>query len=305
MLGADDEMGAAEVLVDDGVPQRFAGTGHAHGQGQQRQHGEVVGEVPADGLVAVHPRVILQIARLGHADRGMQQQMGLDFLGRLQGHLTLHAVHGFAGLKGHHLAPAHLVEQGPQLFRAVPEAAEVVVHGALNANDGAAHVGVVNLFVQVSHTGVGAGLGPVDAFGFPVLVGLPDFVDAHDRGHETLAVAQGQILAGLELVGRARRQVQDNGNGPGQPVGQPHALHDRIVDLPRHEPIEGREPAVHEQFEIADLTLGQRHGLVVLGLDLELLGALGRDQQIPQLPPQGRHRKLHRHHPYSNLLIRL
>ncbi|OIP48283.1 MAG: hypothetical protein AUK28_05205 [Desulfobacterales bacterium CG2_30_60_27] len=35
VLGADDHVGATEILVDDGVPEGLAGTGHSHGERQK------------------------------------------------------------------------------------------------------------------------------------------------------------------------------------------------------------------------------------------------------------------------------
>jgi hypothetical protein len=127
VLGPHDQVRAAIVLVHDGVPQGLARAGHAHGQRQQRQGGQVVGEVAADGLVAVHARVVVQVAGLGHAHGGVQQDVAADLLGRLQGDVALQAVHGLAGLEGHHLAPAHLGEQGAQFLGGVPQGLEFAV----------------------------------------------------------------------------------------------------------------------------------------------------------------------------------
>ena len=294
VLGTHDQVGTAIVLVHDGVPQGFARAGHAHGQGQQRQRGQVVGKVAADGLVAVYPRVIVQVARLGHAHGRVQQDVPPDVLGRPQADLALQAVHGLAGLEGHHLAPAHLGEQGAQFLGRVPQGLEFVVHRQLDALQGATDVGVLHLFVEIAHTGVPVRGGAVHGLGFATLVRLPDIPHLEHGGHEALGVAQGDAQAGLEFAGEGGGYVQHDGHGPEGTVGQAHVVQHTVVRRLVQEAFQGREAPVQQQLQVAGLALGQGQGGKVPGDLLEMFGLLVLHQPADQPPPVGRDIKLHR-----------
>ena len=246
MFGAYDHVGAAVVLADDGVPQGFARTGHAHGQRQQRQHGEVVREVPADGLVAVHARVVLQIARLGHAHGGVQQDVALDVLGGLQGDLALQAVHGLAGLEGHHAAPAHLLEQGAHFLGGIPEALEIIVVRQLDTLDAATDIDGVHTFVQVAHAGVLLGGGVVDLFRFAAFVRPVDVFHGEHRGHEAFSVTKSDFRTFFQLFSEIFRNIEHDRNRPDGAVSQPHVVHDRVVIGLVHESGQWRESAIHQ-----------------------------------------------------------
>ncbi len=256
------------VLVHDGMPQGFARAGHTHGQRQQRQGGEIVGEVAADGLVAVHARVVVQVTGLGHAHGGVQQDVAADLLGRLQGDVALQAVHGLAGLEGHHLAPAHLGEQGAQFLGGVPQGLEFKVHRQLDPLQGAADVSVLHLFVEITHAGVLVGGGAVHRLGLAALVRLPDVPHLEHGGHEALGIAQGDAQAGLQLGGKGRGHVQHDGHGPEGAVGQAHVVQHAVVGRLVHEAFQGREAAAQQQFQVAGLALGEGQGGKILGFVL-------------------------------------
>ena len=66
MIATDDEMRAAIVLPNDGVPHSLAWTSHPHGERQERQHRRL-GWVGWDQrLVAANPGVVIHVARLRH-----------------------------------------------------------------------------------------------------------------------------------------------------------------------------------------------------------------------------------------------
>ena len=77
----------------------------------------------------------MQVARLGHADRGMQQDICLCLLGRLQSDLTMHAVHRFTGMKADDILPAHLDKQMTQFLWCVTQGFEIVVNRQLHTGD--------------------------------------------------------------------------------------------------------------------------------------------------------------------------
>ena len=83
------------------MPQRFARSGHPHRQRQQRQHHAAGRVVPrSTRLVAADARVVIDVARLGHADHRMNQQPCVaDFRGARKRQLFVRAVHRVARLE--------------------------------------------------------------------------------------------------------------------------------------------------------------------------------------------------------------
>ena len=114
MIAADDEVRAAVVLADDGVPDGLARTGHAHGQVQQRQRRGLLRVLLEHVLVAAHAGVVVDIAGLGQADHRVDQQVGLALARGTEGQFLVSAMQRVARLERHDLAPAELAEAAAQ-----------------------------------------------------------------------------------------------------------------------------------------------------------------------------------------------
>lgn len=119
MVTTDDEVGGAEVLTDDGVPDGFSGTTHAHGKGQKGKGSHAVRVSVDDGLVNAHTGESVDITRLGQTNDRVNEDVGLVLSGSAHGQLAVSSVHGVAGLEGDDLAPSHLLEEGSGLSRRV------------------------------------------------------------------------------------------------------------------------------------------------------------------------------------------
>ena len=85
------------------------------------------GNFDSSNLIAAHARVVVHVARLGHAHYGMDQQVGLDLLGGAEGEFHVRAVHGIAGLEGDHTPPAQAGKFGAQFGRSQTQSAKIVV----------------------------------------------------------------------------------------------------------------------------------------------------------------------------------
>ena len=179
MVAADDQVGAAVVLADDRVPDRLARAGHAHRQRQQAERGGLLGIVVQQLLVAAHAGEMVDVAGLGHADHGLDQEVGLGRLGGAEGQLLVRAVHRVAGLEGDHAAPAQLPEPVAQLLRRVAQMLEIVVHGRLDALHRAAEIDAAGMVVQVAHRRMGPVVAAEHRQGLGPLVGLPAVGDGH------------------------------------------------------------------------------------------------------------------------------
>jgi hypothetical protein len=127
VVATDDEVRAAVVLADDRVPHGLAGPAHPHRQVEQRQRGGVVRVGRQQQLVGPGAGVVVDVARLGQPDHRVDEQVGAALLGRPEGDLLVGPVHGVAGLEGHDLGPAHLLELVAHLGRGLAQRAEVVV----------------------------------------------------------------------------------------------------------------------------------------------------------------------------------
>ena len=85
MVTPDNHMGAAIIAADQRVPQSLARTGHAHGQRQKIERGLAIGVMRQQRFIAAHAGVVIDIARLGHADDGMDQEIAANLFGGTQG----------------------------------------------------------------------------------------------------------------------------------------------------------------------------------------------------------------------------
>ncbi len=257
VVAADDEVRAAVVLADDGVPHGLAGAGHAHGQVQQRERGGLLGVGLEHVLVAAHAGVVIDVAGLGEAHHRVDQQVGLGLAGRAEGEFLVGAVQGVARLEGDHLAPAELGEPRPELRRAVAQALEVVVGGGLDAVDPAADVDGAGVVHQVEDAGVGQVGGAEHRLRLARLVRGPDVADLEDRHEHALGVAQRHALAGLERAGEGLADVEGNRHRPEHARGEPHAGDDAVVVGAAEEALERGEGAVQQQLEVAELAVGE------------------------------------------------
>lgn len=110
MVAPDDEVRRAEVLADDRVPDRLTGARHAHREWKQREVAHAVRVLGHDRLVDAHTRVVVDVARLGEPDDGVDEYVRLALASGADGELTVCPVHGVACLEGNDLAPCQLFE---------------------------------------------------------------------------------------------------------------------------------------------------------------------------------------------------
>src|ERR1039458_5271821 len=154
VIAAHDEVGAAVVLANQGVPDRFARSTHAHGKRQERELLRSLWILRAQQLVAAHAGVVVHVSGLRHSDDGMDQKVGFHLLGRAESEFHVGAVHGVASLEGNDSAPSKTRELRAQLCRGEAQRAEIVMRRMLQTFDAPAYVPRVRLIHRV----VGAGM---------------------------------------------------------------------------------------------------------------------------------------------------
>ena len=86
-------------MASRGPPMRIA-------RGSERELGGSGRIVAQEQLVAADARVVIDVARLGHADDRMDEQVGFFLLRGAERELVVCAVHRVAGLEGDDVAPA-------------------------------------------------------------------------------------------------------------------------------------------------------------------------------------------------------
>ena len=161
------------VLADQAVPDRFPWTGHAHGK-VQKAHGRGGRRILVQHrLVAADPGEVVDVARFGHADDGVNEQVRLNLFRGPESQFLMGAVQGVPGLERHDLAPAKLPEVGAQFVRCVAAGAEVVVDRLLDAGDGSAEVDGARVVVQVVDRRMSQVIGAKDFLGLMGFVGGP------------------------------------------------------------------------------------------------------------------------------------
>jgi hypothetical protein len=188
----------------------------------------------------------------------VNEQVGLDLFGRAERQLHMSAVHGVAGLKRHHAAPAQACKFSPQFGRSQTQRAEVVVRRHLQAFDTASHVPGVAFIQQVIDAGMNRAGGAKYRLSFRLAVRLPNVFDVQNRQHHAFSVTQRDLAASrLERFGEIFLNVQGNGHRPQNAAAQPHVGADALVIRLGHESPQGRESSAYQQLEIADLTRRQ------------------------------------------------
>jgi hypothetical protein len=198
------------------VPDGFAGTAHAHGEGEESENSHAIGIAGHQGLVDADTGEVIDVTRLGKTNDGMDQHIGLARPRSADSQLAMRAVHGVPRLEGHDLLPAQLVKVQTQLGRRVPQPDIVVVLQTVNSLDLAADVELLDRVVQVLDSRMCLVVVAKHLGGLPHLVRLVDVVDGDDGEVAVVAeVAQRNARAGLhaDLIDGLLRHVEGDGHG--------------------------------------------------------------------------------------------
>lgn len=115
VVPTDDEVGCAKVLADDGVPDGFARACHSHGEGKEGEVAHAVGIFGHDGLVYTYPSVVIDVARLGETDDGVDEDVGLTLTRCTDGELAVRSVHRVTCLECDDFAPGDFLEVRSEL----------------------------------------------------------------------------------------------------------------------------------------------------------------------------------------------
>ncbi len=284
VVAPDDEMGAAEVLADDRVPDRLARPGHAHGERQEAQQRGLLGIGLEHLLVAADAREMVDVARLGLPDHWVDQEVRLGDLGGALGQLLMRPVHRIARLEGDHPLPAPAGEFGAQVLGVVAQLGKIVLHRRGDAGERTAEVDGVGPVEQIVDARMRLVGRAEDGRGLASPVRLEDRLHGHGRDQEALRIAQPDALAGAQAIDELARHVKRDRHRPKSAVGQAHALEHRLIVGRAEEAGQRREAAVQQQLQVAQLPLGQIPGGVLRRLRPEGGGLIGRQIEEAERP---------------------
>ena len=92
-----------------------------------------------------------------------------------------------------------------------------------------------------------------DLLGLALAIRFPDVFDVDDGEHDAFGIAEGDVVARLELLGELLGDIERDRHRPERAVGESHLAADRFVVGLAHEAGERREAAVAEHLEVAEL----------------------------------------------------
>ncbi len=193
VVAADNEVRAAVILANQSVPNRLTRPAQTHGQGQHRELHGAVRIFCKQQFVAACADEIIHVARLGHSDRRMNQQIGFDLLGGAHGEFDVRAVHGITCLERDNVDPAQACEFGSQFSRRQPKGTEIVVRGRLEFLDPPPDIPRVRFIDGVVGARMRGAGGIENGLCFGLAVGLPHIFDMQHAQHHALGVAQRDV----------------------------------------------------------------------------------------------------------------
>ena len=253
MVAADNEMSAAMVGANEPVPDRLARSAHTHRQVEQGHRRGCGWVLIKHRLIAAHAGEVIDVAGFGHAHHRVNEQIGLGLLSGAEGQFLMGAMQRVSGLKRHHAAPAHFAKIGPQLVGRVAPAAKVVMNRLLNSRHRPTEIDLPCGIVKIFHGRMGHVVGAKNLFGFAGFVRGPAVCDGHGRENDALGITQSDILAQLDGVCKFSTHIQSDRHGPKRPITQTHMRNHAVIICATQKSLQRIEPAVHQQFQIADL----------------------------------------------------
>ena len=175
--------------------------------------------MPADTweqqFIAADAREVVDVARLGHSNGGMKQQVRFYLLRGAESEFLVRAMHGISGLKGDHSPPAETRKFGAQFRGCQAEGPKIVMGGMLQAFQCSSDVPGIRLV----HGVVGAGM---SLAGVPktLLASSADRVARHlrreNRQHNAFAVAQSDLAASRLKISWRNLRITSSVIGIGQ-----------------------------------------------------------------------------------------
>jgi len=222
---------------------------------------------------------VVHIAGLGHANHRVEQQVRTGLVRGALGELLVRTVHGIAGLEGHHIGITHMRQQLTHFSGSTPQFREIEVLRHLEHLERPAEAELA----PGEHLTVGGVflVGASQALGRLFMrVGFKDLIHAHPGNQVVIGVAQGDFPPFLNAVQFG--DGQGDGDGPDQPVSQPHVVQHAVIIGLAHKAVERGEPAKGQQFQIAQTARRQLESGSLAGTARQIFALAARNPKIDQ-----------------------
>jgi hypothetical protein len=157
----------------------------------------------------------------------------------------------------------------------------------LDALDRATHVDRMGVLQEVSDARMAEVARGEDLLGLGLPIGSPDLANVKNGEHHTLGITQSERPARLERGGHVGTQVERDRYRPQGSISEPHRGAHRLVVSSSKEAGKRREPAIHQQLEIALLPGGEVPRRPVPRGGAQLSGALLVGEQVDDSPTVG------------------
>ena len=284
MVPAHYQVVGAVVAANNRVPQGLPRTAHAHRERQKCQDDSrrlvvPVGQRP----VRADPGVVVDVAWLGEAYHGVQQQDAVNGVRGALGQLLVDAMERVACLEGDDVVRSELVEPGPAVGRREAKVPEVEVAWKLQHSQSPGNVhGAPSGHLRDDWMALVTGA--EDLLRDLLTVPLVCLLDGHYRKELVLGVAERDLLVQVD-VARLDRKRDRNRKEPF--ISQTHLSKHACVVVAAHKPVERREPAGRQQLQITDRPVRKLDGRETARPLLELFPILRRYEKVYEAPTVG------------------
>lgn len=154
VVTSHNEVGAAIVLADNGVPHGLSWSGHTHSNGQQREHSHTRGVGLNKLNVASHSRKVIDITGFGHTNNRVDEDISLGVSSGKKGQFTMRSVHGVSGLETDQAQDILTLDFGTDFIGGQTVFREVVVNWKSDTLELTSNVGVANFLEANLNRGV-------------------------------------------------------------------------------------------------------------------------------------------------------
>lgn len=136
MITADDEVSRSKVFANNGMPEGFTGSSHAHGERKKCEVTHSIRVFLHDSLVYTDTGIMIDVTRFCETNNGMNENVLVDRLAlkpslaltntygsvltcSTNGQLTVSTMHRVSRLEGDNTAPCEFCEVSPKLSRGI------------------------------------------------------------------------------------------------------------------------------------------------------------------------------------------
>ena len=258
VITTNNKVRYTKVLANNRVPQCLTRSSHTHGKWQERKCGHTLRVAGHQALVDTHARVVVDITRLGKANNGMDEDIGLQFTSRTDGQFTVRAVHRVTSLESHDAAPRDLVEVVAQLSWREAQLDVVKVLWLVDGLHSTADVHVLDVVVQKGDGRVGLVIRTHNKLGFARTIDIKQVRHGQNRNDGIVARVTERHTATFLQTQRLHLllgHIERDGHREQRAVSETHVGKASLIIRLVHEAFERREATGDDELQVTQLAL--------------------------------------------------